>query len=111
MTKTRQILSAIAIGGVIGAGLAQTAIARADEGTFVNQLDAHDVTVTSASIALGHTICAKISTDGYDGVTESVKSMLLADMSSHDAAAFVVFAGHELCPSTIPAIVAWMSRN
>ncbi len=109
-------IKALAIGILCGLAFAGLAIlvaplVRADEGTFVNELDAHDVSVTSASIPLGHTVCAKISLNGYDGVTESVTTMLQAGMSSHDTAAFVVFAGSEICPSNIPAIVAWMTQN
>lgn len=109
-------IRAILIGIVIGLAFAVAAIivapyVHADEGTFVNELDAHDVTVTSSSIPLAHNICATISRDGYDGVTEAVANMLAGGMSSHDTAAFVVFAGSEICPSNIPAIVAWMTRR
>jgi Protein of unknown function (DUF732) len=103
------LLLAFATGSAIAQAIAPQA--HADEGSFVNQLDAHDIPVTPASIPLGHNICSTISADGYDGVTESVTAMLKAGNSSRDTAGFVVFAAHEMCPSTIPAVVAWMNAN
>lgn len=112
MNTTKTIIVGIAAGAVFaGAATILAPLVHADEGTFVDQLYVHDVTVTSASISLGHTICATLSREGYDGVTDAARAMVASGMSTRDAAGFVIISSNELCPSTIPVISAWMANN
>lgn len=112
MNTTKTIIVGIAAGALFaGAATVLAPLVHADEGTFVNQLYVHDVTVTSASISLGHTICATLSRDGYDGVSEAAQAMVDAGMSTHDAAGFVIISANELCPSTVPVIKAWLADD
>lgn len=74
MKTTRTILLSILFGGLIGAGLMQTAIARSDtlDSEFVNLLAEHNIQPNGLGITWAHQICDNLD-HGSTPVIESEK--------------------------------------
>jgi hypothetical protein len=94
--KTRQILYSIAIGGLIGAGLCQIGIARADtlqDAEYLALLSQAGVSYQSSDAAImqGHAICIDIG-NGRNGEQEAQNVLLYTRVDDLNMARNVVIA-------------------
>lgn len=106
MTKTRQVLASIAIGGLLGAGLTQVAVARADspELQFAQLLAQHQITVDTLGFTWAHQVCEHLD-NGSTLMTEvgKVYAATDSDFSWDSSEWFVATAVVVFCPWNDPA--------
>jgi hypothetical protein len=96
--------------GAIGAAaILYAPTAHADESTFLNSVAAHGVPVNQALLGVGHEVCTSASTNGTAGLDTEGNAALEAGLTPHDSAVIIVEAIHELCPSNLPALHAWLA--
>lgn len=104
--KTSTVVCAIA-GGATAFAMTFTPLARADESTFVQDVESHGVPALPITFAVGHQVCADASEYGTAGLDRQATEALNAGVSEHDAAVVIAAAILDLCPSNTPALKAW----
>jgi hypothetical protein len=101
------VIAAVA-GGLTAIAVSMAQDAHADESSYLNEVSARGVPITSATLTLGHQICSDISYYGVDGIEKDARAAVVAGVSAHDAAVLIVVAVYELCPSNHGALNAWL---
>ncbi len=91
--------------GLVAVGTAGTAGASSADDAFISQMDTLGITFSSPAEAVreGHLVCQELATGktGTDVATEVLKQ---TNLTSHQAAYFVVDATHAYCPQLAPQL-------
>lgn len=98
------------VGAIMAIGTAYAADAHADEASYINKLDSHGVEIHDSTLALGLGICSDVAFNGVAGIENQVQMAIANEVPSYTAAAIIVTAVEELCPSNTPALDAWLAQ-
>jgi ApbE superfamily uncharacterized protein (UPF0280 family) len=99
-----------AVAGTVAA-LALAPSAHADESDFLNDVGAHGVVVAPITLTVGHQVCSTVGLYGPSGFDIESAGAARSGVSVDDAAAIMVYAIHDLCPSNIPALNTWLATD
>jgi hypothetical protein len=110
--KTLAVLGGIILGVVIAAALILFApFATADESSYIAFVNSKGLPVGPVMLAVGHQVCTDASANGVAGLDNEALLGLNANLTPREIAVVIVGAVHELCPSNLPALQAWMVQH
>ncbi|CQD19178.1 hypothetical protein BN1232_04471 [Mycobacterium lentiflavum] len=103
-TIASTIIGAAAI-GIVAVGTAGTAGATTTEDAFLAQMDKLGISFSSPADAIkdGHKVCQELAA-GKTGTDIAAEILQQTDLTSHQAAYFVVDATHAFCPALAPQL-------
>lgn len=97
-------------GAMMAVGVAYASDAHADEASYISTLDSYGVEIHDSTLGLGLGICSDVAFNGTAGIDNQVQMAIDNDVPSYTAAAIIVTAVEELCPSNEPALNAWLAQ-
>jgi hypothetical protein len=103
-TVASAMIGAAAI-GLVALGTAGTAAATTADDAFISQMDTLGISFTSPAEAVreGHQVCRELAA-GKTGTDVANEVLKQTNLTTHQAAYFVVDATHAYCPSLAPQL-------
>ena len=103
-TIASTMIGAAAI-GIVAVGTAGTASASSADEAFLSQMDSLGISFSSPADAIkdGHKVCQELAS-GKTGTDVASEVLKQTNLTSHQAAYFVVDATHAYCPQLAPQL-------
>ena len=107
MYGIKTILGASVATATVAVALLGAGTAHADESSYLDALASFGLPHDSTALAVGENVCADVSANGVAGVDREAGYGISAGLTGEQVGTVIYFAGHELCPENMPAIMAW----